>query len=188
MPQTPWRVTKVLDEEIEKGPHLGHAMPTVRIDRVERQSISRKGFDQHWFESTLTDGIGGEQIANPYDPASRDREPQRDLATIDAHSRFDINGTNLAAFLEWPPFREWKNNAVMIAKVFGRSRYAAACEILGSCEEPSPDLCDLSRHQRRIINGSTAYANIGVLSQQIDNTIRHHEFEIDFGKSCKEVW
>jgi len=41
---TPWGMPEALDQEIEKGTHFGHAMPTLRIDGRKWHWLSHVAF------------------------------------------------------------------------------------------------------------------------------------------------
>ena len=72
---TPWTVPEALDQEIEKGTHLGHAMPTLRINRRKWHRLSHVAFCQHRFKSSLADRFSDEQIRKPHNSAPGNGEP-----------------------------------------------------------------------------------------------------------------
>src|SRR6185369_7903076 len=143
-------------------------MSTLRIDRGKWHRLGNMTFIQYWLESTLADGVGNDQISKPGNTAASDREPQRRFATVNQNSAPNINDSHLAVVAERPAVRGWResyDNAVVVLKLVRCMRRATARKIIGRSEETPPNLGDLSCNQRRIVDGSGAYPDIGVLRQ-----------------------
>ncbi len=56
-------MAEAIDEEIEKGTHLRHPMPTFRIARSKRHGLDNMTFGQHLFEASLADGVGNKSAS-----------------------------------------------------------------------------------------------------------------------------
>jgi hypothetical protein len=76
-------MTEAFNQEVEKGTHLGHAMPTLRIDRGDGQGLGKMAFDQQWLEATLTDRVSHTQISEPHNSTASCREPDGGFTTVD---------------------------------------------------------------------------------------------------------
>jgi len=105
---TPRDMTEMLDEEVEKDTHLGHAMATLRIDRGKWHRLGYMAFNQHWFESAFANRLGSDQIRKPRNAAPSDGKLKRSLAAVDLNSAPDVNDSDLAVVVEWPTKRGWE--------------------------------------------------------------------------------